>query len=106
MLTQAFNLAAVIAEKLSIGQFTIFFQQTFQLGLSAEGMLDNYSSMNIRTKYIDQYFELLKYPNSISTPQHPSPLPNKEEPIVLEFNNVSFVYPDFSRNNSPSFSYR
>ncbi len=97
MVTQAFNLAAVMAGKLSIGQFTIFFQQTFQLGLSAEGILDNYSSMNMRTKYIDQYFEVLKYPNAILSPQHPASLPQKEEPLVIEFNNVSFTYPDSKR---------
>ncbi len=97
MVTQAFNLAAVMAGKLSIGQFTIFFQQTFQLGLSAEGILDNYSSMNMRTKYIDQYFEVLKYPNAISSPQHAVPLPPKKEPFILEFNNVSFTYPESKR---------
>jgi len=97
MVTQAFNIAAVMAGKLSVGQFTIFFQQTFQLGISAEGMLDNYSSMNMRTKYIDQYFEVLKYPNAISTPQNPAPLPQREEQLVVEFKNVSFVYPDSKR---------
>lgn len=97
MVTQAFNLAAVMAGKLSIGQFTIFFQQTFHLGISAEGILDNYSSMNMRTKYIDQYFELLQYPNAISSTKEPKPLPQKERPLVVEFKNVSFTYPQSQR---------
>lgn len=49
-ITQAFNLVAVFAGKLAIGQFTLYFQQTLNLAKSAEGVLDNYSSMNMRSK--------------------------------------------------------
>lgn len=95
--TQALNLAAVFAGKLAIGQFTLYFQQTLNLVQGAEGVLDNYSSMNMRSKYIDQYFELLEYPNSISLPDKPTEIPKEPQPPVLEFREVSFKYPESER---------
>jgi ATP-binding cassette subfamily B protein len=95
--TQAFNLAAVFAGKLAIGEFTLYFQQTLNLTQGAEGLLDNYSSMSMRSKYIDQYFELLDYPNSLVTPESPAKLPSEPKPPTIEFKNVSFKYPDSKR---------
>ncbi|EKE05472.1 MAG: hypothetical protein ACD_19C00277G0006 [uncultured bacterium] len=96
-ITQALNLAAVFAGKLAIGQFTLFFQQTLNLAKSAEGVLDQYSSMNMRSKYIDQYFELLEYPNSLVLSDNPISIPKTPNPPVLEFKNVSFRYPESKR---------
>ena len=96
-LTQALNLIAVFAGKLAIGQFTLYFQQTLNLAQGAEGILDHYSSMNMRSKYIDQYFELLEYPNSISLPSKPVPFPKQPTPPILEFKDVSFKYPESKR---------
>lgn len=96
-ITQAFNLAAVFAGKLAIGQFTLYFQQTLNLAKSAEGVLDHYSSMNMRSKYIDQYFELLEYPNSIVLPDKSVPFPKQPRLPILEFKNVSFKYPESKR---------
>lgn len=96
-ITQALNLAAVFAGKLAIGQFTLFFQQTLNLAKSAEGALDQYSSMNMRSKYIDQYFELLEYPNSLILSDNPTLIPITPNPPVLEFKNVSFRYPESKR---------
>lgn len=96
-ITQALNLAAVFAGKLAIGQFTLFFQQTLNLAKSAEGVLDQYSSMNMRSKYIDQYFELLEYPNSLILSDNPISIPKTPNPPVLEFKNVSFRYPESKR---------
>ena len=97
IITQAINLAAVFAGKLGIGQFTLYFQQTRNLASGAEGVLDNYSSMNMRTKYIDQYFELMDYSPSISSPKRPKMIPVKPRPPILEFKNVSFKYPESER---------
>ncbi|OGM20743.1 hypothetical protein A2714_03620 [Candidatus Woesebacteria bacterium RIFCSPHIGHO2_01_FULL_38_9] len=97
VITQALNLAAVFAGKLAIGQFTLYFQQTLNLAKSSEVVLDNYSSMNMRSRYIDQYFEILNYPNSLVLPDKPVPFPGNPKPPVLEFNNVSFKYPDSKR---------
>ena len=96
-LTQALNLIAVFAGKLAIGQFTLYFQQTLNLAQGAEGILDHYSSMNMRSKYIDQYFELLEYPSSISLPSKPVPFPKQPTPPILEFKDVSFKYPESKR---------
>jgi ATP-binding cassette, subfamily B, bacterial len=95
--TQALNLAAVFAGKLSIGQFTLFFQQTFTLAFSAEGMLDDFSSMSMRTKYISQYFEFLSYPNSVRVPDKPKELPNHSQNLEVRFQNVSFRYPETTK---------
>ncbi|HVF68960.1 MAG TPA: ABC transporter ATP-binding protein [Xanthomonadales bacterium] len=97
VITQAINLAAVFAGKLGIGQFTLYFQQTRNLASGAEGVLDNYSSMNMRTKYVDQYFELLNYSASIQSPKKPKTIPAKPQPPTLEFRNVSFRYPESDR---------
>ena len=93
VITQAYNLAAVFAKKLAIGQFTLYFQQSLNLVQATEGVLDNYSSMNARVKSIDQYIELLEYPNSISQLDKPVAIPKKPSPPVIEFKNVSFKYP-------------
>jgi ATP-binding cassette, subfamily B, bacterial len=96
-ITQAINLAAVFAGNLAVGQFTLYFQQTLNLVQGSEGVLDNFSSMNMRSKYIDQYFELLNYPNSISVPEIPVEVPQNPKPPVIEFKNVSFKYPESER---------
>ncbi|PIZ62371.1 hypothetical protein COY16_04520 [Candidatus Roizmanbacteria bacterium CG_4_10_14_0_2_um_filter_39_13] len=96
-ITQALNLAAVFAGKLTIGQFTLYFQQTLNLAKSAEGVLDHYSSMNMRSRYIDQYFELLEYPNLIVLPDKPITIDEQPTPPILEFKNVSFKYPESKR---------
>jgi len=96
-ITQALNLAAVFASKLTIGQFTLYFQQTLNLAKSAEGVLDHYSSMNMRSRYIDQYFELLEYPNLIVLPDKPITIDEQPTPPILEFKNVSFKYPESKR---------
>jgi ATP-binding cassette subfamily B protein len=97
VITQAYNLAAVFAKKLAIGQFTLYFQQSLNLVQATEGVLDNYSSMNARVKSIDQYIELLEYPNSISQLDKPVAIPKKPSPPVIEFKNVSFKYPESER---------
>lgn len=95
--TQGINLAAVFAGKLEIGQFTLYFQQTFNLAKGSEGVLDNYSSMNMRSKYIDQYFQLLEYAPSIPLPTQPMKIPDNPNPAILEFKNVSFKYLESDR---------
>jgi ATP-binding cassette subfamily B protein len=96
-ITQAYNLAAVISGNLAIGQFTLYFQQTLNLIQGSVGVLDNYSSMNMRSKYIDQYFELLKYPSSLSPTEKTVNVPLDPNPPTIEFKNVSFKYPDSDR---------
>jgi ATP-binding cassette subfamily B protein len=53
--------------------------------------------MNARVKSIDQYIELLEYPNSISQLDKPIAIPKKPSPPVIEFKNVSFKYPQSER---------
>src|SRR3990167_2032405 len=53
--------------------------------------------MNMRSKYIDQYFELLEYPNSIILSNKPVTFDEQPKPPIIEFKNVSFKYPDSKR---------
>lgn len=95
-ITQVMSLMAVFAGKLSIGQFTLYFQQAFNLANGASGMLDNYSSMSMRNKSVDQYFEILAYPNQIVSPKKAVSLGSSKD-FKIEFHNVSFRYPESKR---------
>lgn len=94
VITQAINLAAVFSGKIAVGSFALFFQQTIVLSESAIQTLDDYSSMNMRTKYLDNYVEFLNYPNSITLSKKSEVVPTTPTPQVIEFKNVFFKYPD------------
>ena len=96
-ITQAITLSAVFAGRLTIGQFTLYFQQTYNLVQGAEGTLDNYSSMSMRSKSLDNYFKFLNYPNSITLPIIKEPFPKKLNSSLIEFKNVFFKYPESDR---------
>ncbi len=97
VLTQAFNLKAVMIGSLGIGEFTLYFQQTSNLMLGAEGILDHYSSINMRNKYIEKYFEFMNTKKQIPTPSEIKELPEKPLPPLIEFKNISFKYPNTKR---------
>jgi ATP-binding cassette subfamily B protein len=61
------------------------------------GILDGYSSMSVRSKYVDSYFELLNFPNSISTSKVAEIVPTNPKPATIEFKNVFFKYPETER---------
>jgi len=95
--TQFLNLRAVLAGSLGIGQFALYFQQTQNIMLGAHGMLDHYSSINMRNKYIEKYFEFMAKERIIHSPIDAIPLPLEPIPPVIEFKNVSFRYPNTKR---------
>lgn len=95
--TQYLNLFRVLQGALSIGQFTLIFQQTFTLALSAESILSFYSSIAARNKYLDKYFEFLNTKKIINSPLHSVALPNNQTPPIIEFKNVAFRYPTTER---------
>jgi ATP-binding cassette subfamily B protein len=97
LFTQTLNLKAVLAGSLGIGQFALYFQQTQNLMLGAHGMLDHYSSINMRNKYIEKYFEFISTDRIIHSPHEPTPLPVAPLPPVIEFKNISFMYPKTTR---------
>lgn len=97
LFTQYLNLKAVLAGTLGIGQFTLYFQQTQNIMLGAHGMLDHYSSINMRNKYIEKYFEFMAKERIILSPIDSVPLPKEPLPPVLEFKDVSFRYPNRKR---------
>lgn len=91
--TQYLNLSKVLSGALSIGQFTLIFQQSLNLTFSAEGILNQYSSISARNKYLDKYFEFLATDKIIKSPPEPVNLPQSPMPPVIEFRNISFKYP-------------
>ncbi|MCX6730251.1 MAG: ABC transporter ATP-binding protein [Candidatus Roizmanbacteria bacterium] len=97
LFTQFLNLKAVLAGSLGIGQFTLYFQQTQNIMLGAHGMLDHYSSINMRNKYIEKYFEFMAKERIIHSPIDATPIPKIPLPPTIEFKNVSFKYPNTKR---------
>lgn len=96
--TQYMNLGAVLRGTLGVGQFTLVFQQTMNLALSAEEMLNMYSSIAVRTKYLDKFFEFMNTSRTIKSPLKPLNIPDRPDPIEIEFKNVSFRYPGTDRD--------
>lgn len=102
--TQALNLTAVFSGKFAIGQFTLYFQQTLNLAIGSGGILDQYSGIYTRTKYVEKWFELLNYPRVINSPKNHEILPQKPIPPLIEFKDVSFHYPGQERNILSNFN--
>jgi ATP-binding cassette subfamily B protein len=95
--TQGINLMSVLTGRIAVGQFALYFQQTINLSEGTTGILDGYSSMSVRSKYVDSYFELLNFPNSISTSKVAEIVPTNPKPATIEFKNVFFKYPETER---------
>ena len=95
--TQYLNLSKVLQGTLSIGQFALVFQQSLNLVFSAEEILNMYSSMEARNKYLDKFFDFFTTSKIITSPDHPIALPNTPTPHAIEFKDVSFKYPGTTR---------
>ena len=97
LFTQYLNLKAVLAGSLGIGQFTLYFQQTQNIMLGAHGVLDHYSSINMRNKYIEKYFEFMAMTRVVHSPSEAITVPPSPFPPIIEFKNISFKYPNTKR---------
>lgn len=95
--TQYLNLSKVFQKLLSVGQFTLFFQQSLNLVFSAEEILNQYSSISARNKYLDKFFNFFNTNKIITSPSNPIAIPKSPTPQVIEFKNVSFKYPKTER---------
>ncbi|MDQ3099119.1 MAG: ABC transporter ATP-binding protein/permease [bacterium] len=102
--TQFLNIASVLAGTLGVGQFTLFFTQTLQLTLSSEEVLNQYSSIASRNKYLDKFFEFLNTEKVVHTPSTPLVIPPSPNPPVIQFKKVSFMYPNTDRYIFKNFS--
>ena len=91
--TQYLNLSAVLVRTLSLGQFTLIFQQTYNLATSSEDILNQYSSISARNKHLDLFFNFINTERKVPLPDSPKPIRREPLPPVIEFNNVSFRYP-------------
>ncbi|HUW22237.1 MAG TPA: ABC transporter ATP-binding protein [Candidatus Bathyarchaeia archaeon] len=95
--TQYLNLSRVFQKLLSIGQFALVFQQSLNLVFSAEEILNQYSSISARNKYLDKFFDFLNTGKTIISPPNPVAIPKSPIPQIIEFKNVSFKYPKTER---------
>lgn len=95
--SQYLNLTRVFQGTLGIGQFTLIFQQSLTMTLSAEEILNVYSSLSSRNKYLEKYFEFMNTKPKITSPTHPSTFIDSPRPPVIEFKNVGFKYPESER---------
>lgn len=102
--TQYLNLSRVLQGTLSVGQFTLVFQQSFTLAFSAEAILSHYSSISARNKYLDKYFDFLNTKKFINTPSNPIVISDNPMPPIIEFKNVSFRYPKTERDILKNFN--
>lgn len=96
--TQYLNLSLVLRGTLGIGQFTLVFQQTMNLAFSTEEILNQYSSISVRTKYLDKFFEFMNTSRAIKSPAKPVSVPKLPTPPQIEFKNASFRYPGTERD--------
>lgn len=102
--TQYLNLSLVLRGAVGIGQFALFFQQTVTLAQASEEILNQYSSISARTKYLDKFFEFLSTEKKIHSPPVAVALPLHQIPPLIEFKNVTFRYPKTTRDILRNFS--
>jgi len=95
--TQYLNLTKVFQQMLTVGQFALVFQQSLNLVFSAEEILNQFSSITARNKYLDKFFDFLNTKKTIASPPKPVVIPKLPIPQIIEFNNVSFKYPKTER---------
>jgi len=95
--TQYLNLSRVFQKLLSVGQFALVFQQSLNLVFSAEEILNQYSSISARNKYLDKFFNFFNTNKIIISPSNPVVIPKLPTPQIIEFKNVSFKYPKTER---------
>lgn len=95
--TQYLNLTRIVAGTLSIGQFTLIFQQSLNLTLGAEDAMSLYSGLRTRNKYLEKFFDFLATERVVKSPTKFIPIPKSPTPPVIEFKNVSFKYPKTER---------
>jgi len=65
--------------------------------LGAEEILNQYSSIDTRTKYLDKFFDFLNTEKIIQSSSNPTTLSSSPTPAIIEFKNVSFKYPKTER---------
>jgi ATP-binding cassette subfamily B protein len=97
LFTQVINLSAVLTKQITIGQFSLYFQQTQTLMSGVDGILDHYSGSYMRVKYMEKLEEFLNYPAAIQSPEKPEKIPEDPSPPTIELINVSFKYPNTER---------
>ena len=102
--TQYLNLSKVLGGVLGVGQFTLVFQQTLNLTFSSEEILNQYSSISARNKYLDKFFDFMETEKFISSSSKKINLPTDPKPPLIEFKNISFKYPATERYILKNFS--
>ncbi len=96
--TQYLNLSGVLSGAISLGLFTLIFQQTFNLATSSEDILNQYSSISARNKHLDIFFNFMDTKRKVHLPKSPTEIIQDPYPPIIRFVNVTFRYPGTKRN--------
>jgi len=97
---------SVLRHTVTIGQFTLYFQQIMNLAYGVENILGMYSSISMRVDTVETFFQFLEIEPMIKPNLHPVPFPEKKDHgIEIEFRNVSFHYPKQDRDILHDFNF-
>ena len=90
----------------NIGNRSIYpcLSATMNLASSAEEILNQYSSMSVRTKYLDKFYEFMNTKRLIQSPISPIHLPDSPTPAKIESKKITFRYPGTTRDILHDFS--
>ncbi len=90
-------ITSVLKNIVSIGQFTVFFQQIMSLSSGVENLLNGYSSISMRTEHIDIFFKFMNTKKVITMPEVKKLLLAQPVPCEIIFRDVEFMYPKSGR---------
>ena len=84
-----------VAQRITLGQLTLYTQTALQVGTSFQSVLDGISNTYENNLFVNTLFEFLEYKPVITSPSEPQPIINEDASpgLQLEFRNVSFTYP-------------
>ena len=92
-----------IKDKITIGDFTMYFNITNQLTGKIQGILDSIVYIRAQNMYINDYRKFVEIDEVANPAEEEIPIP--EGPYTIEFRNVSFQYPHSEQMTIKNFSY-
>ncbi|MEI7653205.1 MAG: ABC transporter ATP-binding protein [bacterium] len=101
---QYFQLRSLMDGAVGLGKFTLQFQQTLRLSSGTHMLYEQYSSMLMRIKTIERFYEFMDYRPTITSPLRPDAIPSLPNPATIEFVNVTFRYPGTDRDILKNFN--
>lgn len=97
----AYLILEFIAAKITIGDFTMYFNVTNQLSGQIQGILDSVAYIRAQNMVINDYRSFVEI--AVDADSGDEPIPSM--PYTIEFRNVSFRYPNSEKMIIRNFSY-